>query len=94
VRNVGYRFVPLKVSEEGRRGHARDTGPAAGAPVGEPGGTGGAGRADDATGNHETGQNHETGRNRGAGRNQVTGDGPGKGRDAGQRRVPAAPRGG
>jgi DNA-binding response OmpR family regulator len=34
VRNVGYRFVPIKQNEDGRRGHLRDAGPAGGPPVG------------------------------------------------------------
>ena len=91
VRNVGYRFVPLKASEEGRRGHARDTGPvsspegdapARDGPTGKPVHTGDGDLADGAA------------RTQGAGSGQVTGNGPGKGRDAGQPRVPAAPRGG
>jgi DNA-binding response OmpR family regulator len=34
VRNVGYRFVPLKPSDDGRRGHARDAGSGEGTPPG------------------------------------------------------------
>ena len=33
VRNVGYRFVPLKQNEDGRRGHPRDARPARGRPA-------------------------------------------------------------
>ena len=112
VRNVGYRFVPLKASDEGRRGHARDTGPAASpagaGPAGAPARSGDADPAEGAAGNHETApkqgaaRDQGPGKNQGAGsspvtgtgRSQVTGNGPGKGGDAGQRRVPAAPRGG
>jgi DNA-binding winged helix-turn-helix (wHTH) protein len=116
VRNVGYRFVPLKVSEEGRRGHARDPGPASSPagddPAGEAVHTGdedladGAARNQGAAGRHgaarnqgtgrsqEAGGTQEAGRTQGAGSGQVTGNGPGKGGDAGQSRVPAAPRGG
>ncbi|MBO0816752.1 MAG: response regulator transcription factor [Actinobacteria bacterium] len=37
VRNVGYRFVPLKTGEDGRRGAARGAGPATAGPPGLPG---------------------------------------------------------
>ena len=38
VRNVGYRFVPLKTGDDNRRGTARDPGPATAGPtaLGEP----------------------------------------------------------
>jgi DNA-binding response OmpR family regulator len=111
VRNVGYRFVPLKASEDGRRGHARDPapadspagrgpagrGPAGRGQVGGPAHAGDAGPADGADGparNQGPAPNRGTARNQGAGRSMGTGSGPERGRDAGQRRVPAAPRGG
>ena len=98
VRNVGYRFVPLKPAEDGRRGHPRDTA---------------ADGADEMAGDQEApARDHETlaqdqkaandqetdgspgmSRSQGAGKTQGTGSGPRR-RDAGQRRVPAAPRGG
>jgi DNA-binding response OmpR family regulator len=98
VRNVGYRFVPLKASEDGRRGHVRGTGPVdaprADSPASEPSRSGGTGRADGtspADGPAGTGKGQGAGRR---GRSRGTDGGPGKGRDAGLRRVPAAPRGG
>jgi DNA-binding response OmpR family regulator len=54
VRNVGYRFVPLKAVEDGRRGAARDSEAAAQQPDHE-------GELAAAT-NHTTGANHTTGR--------------------------------
>ncbi len=98
VRNVGYRFVPLKPAEDARRGHLRDTA---------------ADGADEMAGDLEApARDHETlardqkaasdqetdgspgmSRSRGGGKTQGTGSGP-RGRDAGQRRMPAAPRGG
>jgi DNA-binding response OmpR family regulator len=98
VRNVGYRFVPLKPAEDGRRGHPRGTA---------------ADGADEMAGDPEApaqdheapAQDHEAAKDQetdgspgmsgsqGAGKTQGTGSGPRR-RDAGQRRVPAAPRGG
>jgi DNA-binding response OmpR family regulator len=101
VRNVGYRFVPLKVSEDGRRGHPRDTGqadsPAGGGAAGEPGRAGGAGQAGGADGTgRDQGmtRSQPAGRSQRAGGSQGTGSGPGNDSGAGQPRVPAAPRGG
>ena len=45
VRNVGYRFVPLKQHEDGRRGHLRDARPAARPPAGNAEGDADAGDA-------------------------------------------------
>jgi len=93
VRNVGYRFVPIKPADDGRRGHPRDTVAADGADE----------AADDQEAparDHETPQGRETdgspgmSGDQGAGKTQGTGSGTRGGRDAGQRRVPATPRGG
>jgi DNA-binding response OmpR family regulator len=68
VRNVGYRFVPLKGSEDGRRGPAREAAPASGS-----GGTAGQGDADAADGaagpaaDHAAGTDRSTGADRSAG---------------------------
>jgi DNA-binding response OmpR family regulator len=103
VRNVGYRFVPLKLSEDGRRGHARDTGPADGGPAhardadpaaGVDGAAGAAGAVGPARNQAGQPRSQGTAQNQGAGRSLGTRGGREKGGDAGQRRVPAAPRGG
>ena len=105
VRNVGYRFVPLKPAEDGRRGHPRDgeggMGRRAGDSTGEMAGDQEAPARDDealaqdqqAAKDQETDDSSGMSRNQGAGKSQETGSGPRR-RDAGQRRVPAAPRGG
>jgi DNA-binding response OmpR family regulator len=94
VRNVGYRFVPLKVIEDGRRGHARGTGqadsPAGGGTAGGgPAGGGAAGElaraggADPADAGDGTGRNQGMARSQGTARNQGTGTDQGAGRDQG-----------
>jgi DNA-binding response OmpR family regulator len=109
VRNVGYRFVPLKPAEDGRRGRPRDTTAdgadrAAGdapvrdheapardqktAPEQE------SAREQRTAGGREADGSPELSRSQGAGKTQETGSGPRRGRDVGQPRVPAAPRGG
>jgi DNA-binding response OmpR family regulator len=105
VRNVGYRFVPLKPAEDARRGHPRDSEGGMERRAG--------GGADEMADDQEApARDHETlagdqkaasdeepdggpgmSRSRGAGKTQDTGSGPRR-RDAGQRRMPAAPRGG
>ena len=108
VRNVGYRFVPLKPAEDGRRGHPRDVTADDG---GEMAGDQEAGdqeagvqeapaRDDDALArDQKAAEDQDTdgspgmSRSQGAGTTQGTGSGPRR-RDPGQRRVPAAPRGG
>jgi DNA-binding response OmpR family regulator len=55
VRNVGYRFVPLKPGEDGRRGHARDA-----MPPGSPAGGGAAGDGDARPGGEDDGAQGET----------------------------------
>ena len=106
VRNVGYRFVPLRPADDGRRGHPRDI-PAddAGRPAGDqeaPAGDQEA-RAQDLAAparDQKTPRGQETdgspgmSRSPGAGKTQGTGSGSRRGRDASQPRVPAAPRGG
>jgi len=119
VRNVGYRFVPLKAAEDGRRGHGRDSAAAAGRAAGGPE-TGdaaasdaaaddaGDGRRPEGGDRSEDGYRPEDGPDAGAadqpgetagrrGRSQegrARSQEPGSGPKAGQRRVPAAPRGG
>ena len=109
VRNVGYRFVPLKPAEDGRWGRPRDTtadgadrvagdapvrnheAPARDqktAPEQE------SAREQRTAGGREADGSPELSRSQGAGKTQETGSGPRRGRDAGQPRVPAAPRGG
>jgi DNA-binding response OmpR family regulator len=55
VRNVGYRFVPLKPGEDGRRGHARDA-----MPPGSPAGGGAGGDGDARPGGEDDGAQGET----------------------------------
>jgi len=111
VRNVGYRFVPLKPAEDGRRGHPRDSEGGMGRRAGDGAGKM-AGDQEAPARDHEavaqdqkagtdqrTAKDQETdgspgmSRSQGAGTTQGTGSGPRR-RDPGQRRVPAAPRGG
>jgi len=119
VRNVGYRFVPLKAVEDGRRGYGRDSAAAGGRAAGGPE-TGdaaasdaaaddaGDGRRPEGGDRSEDGYRPEDGPDAGAadqpgetagrrGRSQegrARSQEPGSGPKAGQRRVPAAPRGG
>jgi DNA-binding response OmpR family regulator len=61
VRNVGYRFVPLKQSEDGRRGHLREARPSARPPAGEAEGEGdGAGTRADSGGREAHGGGADT----------------------------------
>jgi hypothetical protein len=70
VRNVGYRFVPLKGSEDGRRGPAREAAPATGS-----GGTAGQRDADAADGAAGPAADHATGTDRSKGADRSTGAG-------------------
>jgi DNA-binding response OmpR family regulator len=85
VRNVGYRFVPL-TGGTAPAGSAGGAAPTAGADetAATRGNRASAEEADDSPG---------MARSRRADKSQGTSTGPAKGRDAGERRVPAAPRG-
>src|SRR5215469_11058559 len=85
VRNVGYRFVPLKPAEEGRRGHPRDTTSDGGGMAGEQeaGVQEAPARDDDALArDQKAAEDQDTdgspgmSRSQGAGKTQGTGSGP------------------